>query len=432
MKQKLPLFIGFAALLLIAGLMIKSKTETRSSIERHILPGTVAKLNNANIKVDLSKYAVNFFMENSASMDGYVNGTTEFKDVLGKMIVSSHHHCKSTDLYLVNNAVYKADGNAINFIQMLNPSRIKVGNVGSTDVNQIFRNILNRTKKDTISVLFSDCIYSVKNVTDELDNAKNATTDAFLTALKSTPELATIILQFTSKFSGFYYDRNDAPYQCNSVRPFYVVITGNKNALTQIYKDFKIKKMPGLKNVCFLSSESWTLDEKTACSIISDYTNARRIKNDKHNFLDIKSIDLDKAYNELQFAIGFDGTNIFAHPSYICDASNYYIEPSDYKVINVVPASPSAKGDFSIDPKNPYAIEIKVPNGNFAPLITISLRKGIPSWVKNSNVKDDAGGVPPSDKSFAIQKMIEGIADAYSTDHEDYFKLQVNINEYNR
>ena len=182
MKQKLPLFIGLAAILLIVGIMIKSR-KTSSIVERQIIPGTVAKLKNTNTKVDLSKYAVNFFMENSASMDGYVNGTTEFKDVLGKMIVSSHHHCKSTDLYFVNNAVYQADGNAINFIQMLNPSRIKVGNVGSTDVNQIFRNILNRTKKDTISVLFSDCIYSVKNVTDELDNAKNATTDDFLKAL---------------------------------------------------------------------------------------------------------------------------------------------------------------------------------------------------------------------------------------------------------
>ena len=36
MKQKSPLFVGLAALLLIAGLMIKSKTGTRSSIERHI------------------------------------------------------------------------------------------------------------------------------------------------------------------------------------------------------------------------------------------------------------------------------------------------------------------------------------------------------------------------------------------------------------
>ena len=392
MKQKLPLFIGLAAILLIVGIMIKSR-KTSSIVERQIIPGTVAKLKNTNTKVDLSKYAVNFFMENSASMDGYVNGTTEFKDVLGKMIVSSHHHCKSTDLYFVNNAVYQADGNAINFIQMLNPSRIKVGNVGSTDVNQIFRNILNRTKKDTISVLFSDCIYSVKNVTDELDNAKNATTDAFLTALKSNPELATIILQFSSKFSGFYYDRNDVPYKCDSVRPFYVVITGNKSALKQIYKDFKINKLPGLKNLCFLSPESWTLDEKTSCSIISDYTNARRIKNDKHNFLDIVSIDLDKASTELQFAIGFDGTNIFAHSSYLCDVANYSIEPSDYKVVNVVPASPSAKGDFSVVPQNPYAIAIKVPNGNFAPLITISLRKGIPSWVKDANIKDDAGSV---------------------------------------
>ena len=433
MRRFFPLFIGVAAILIIVALMVGShKRNTRDNTQRTKIEGTTAVLRNSVTNIKLSEYVINFFMENSASMDGYVNGTTEFKDVLGKMIVSSHHYCKSTDFYFVNNAIYKADGNAISFIQMLNPAKIKVGNVGSTDVNHIFRNILAKTNKDTVSVLFSDCIYSVKNVTNELDNSKNATTDAFLTTMKRFPTLASIILQFGSQFSGFYYDRNDTPHMCNSYRPFYVIMSGDKDVLRKIYTDFKIKDLPGLKNVCFLSSDSWTLDEKTACTIISDYSNARRIKTNKHNFLDIESIDLDRTANSLQFALGIDGSNIFTDSSYLLDPTNYSVVPADYKVIAVNPASQSVIGDFSIQPKMPYAISIQVPVGNFAPSITLALNKGIPAWVKKANVEDDAGMVPSSDKSFAIQKMVEGISAAYSTDYDNYFKLQVNINKYNR
>ncbi len=428
MKQRVSFVIGIAAIIVIILLLVKKPTSAPTHPK---LEGTKAILNNKISKADLKKFHVNFYMENSASMDGYVNGNTEFKDVLGKMIVSSHHGCKGTDFYFVNNQVYKANESAIDFIQMLNPANIKIGNVGSTDVNQIFRNILKDTKKDVISILFSDCIYSVTDVNSQLDNAKNATTDAFLTALSKNHSMATIILQFVSTFDGFYYDRNDHPFVCKSQRPFYVVITGNRDALKTLYSDFKVANLPGLANECFLSSESWTLDENNSCSIISDYTNARRIKTMK-NFLDVDEISLDRSAPSLQFAIGVDYSNLFIDDTYALDKNNYTVEPDCYKVIKVAKASPSAIGDFYSQPIRPYAITLNVTNGYFAPVITLSLRKDIPAWVKKANIKDDAGFVPSSTQSFAIQKMIEGISAAYNEDYSDYYKVQVNINKYNK
>lgn len=428
MKQKMSFLIGVVAIVIIVFL---SARRSAPIPEHSLLPGTCQKLHGNASKTNLKKYHINFYMENSASMDGYVNGNTEFKDVLGKMIVASHHCCKGTDLYFVNSQLYKANESAIDFIQMLTPSNIKVGNVGSTDVNRIFRNILKNTQKDTVSVLFSDCIYSVTDVNSQLDNAKNATTDAFLTALSRDNTLATIILQFVSAFDGFYYDRNDKPFVCQSARPFYVVITGNRNALESLYADFKIDKLPGLKNKCFLSSESWTLDEASSCTIISDYTNARRIKTVK-NFLDIDAVALDKGADRLQFAIGIDCSGIFADETYLLDKNNYAADPGSYQVVNVCKASASATGDFGRQPQKPFAVTLSVPYGDFAPSVTLSLKKEVPAWVKKSNVADDAGGVPASDKSFAIQKMIEGISAAYCADYDNYYKVQVNIKKYDR
>lgn len=103
MKQKVSLLIGIIAIVIIILFSIKKPTPIP---EHSKLDGTNAVLKNKDTKASLKNYQMNFYMENSASMDGYVNGNTEFKDVLGRMIVSSHHNCKSTDFYFVNNQVY--------------------------------------------------------------------------------------------------------------------------------------------------------------------------------------------------------------------------------------------------------------------------------------------------------------------------------------
>ena len=123
---------------------------------------------------------------------------------------------------------------------------------------------------------------------------------------------------------------------------------------------------------------------------------------------------------------------MFVDDSYIADASNYIVEPGGYKVKSVTKASSSAMGDFSETPRMPYVLNLEVPVNSFAPSITITLNKNVPAWVKKANVNDDVGFVPSPMQSFAIQKMVEGIAAAYSTDYSSIFKLQININKYNR
>lgn len=423
MKRILPAIIAVVLLIVI---IIASTGKSQDSVHE-VIDGTDGMLSSKqDSTVSLSNCTVSFYMENSGSMDGYVNGETEFKDVLGRMIVNAHHFCKSTDLYFINDQIYKADSDVVNFIQMLNPSKIKVGRVGSTDVNRIFRNILSQTKGDTLSILFSDCIYSVKNVTNELDNAKNATTAAFLDATKENPNFATIVLQFQSQFDGIYYDRMDNKLQCHSLRPYYVVMLGDKDCLAKLYKEIKVEDMPLLLNRFFLSTESWTLDESNTCPIISDYSNARRIKPCK-NMMDIQEIALDREYGNLEFAFGIDLEGIFTNPAYLEDATNYAVSPEDYQVVEVVKPSPAAMGDFSTAPKMPYVLRLSVPANKCTSKITVSLKNKLPKWVEESNLPDDLNTLPLSTQSFAIQKMMEGIYNAYDISGKDIFKFEINI-----
>lgn len=429
MKQKQSLIIGVVAILLIVVALFPKGGGRQVAHER--IGGTDGVLKSGACKADLKQYAVNFYMENSASMDGYVNGGTFFKDVLGRMMVSAKGLCRSADFSFVNDAVYKVDENPVSFIQNMDAGKMNVGNIGSTNINLIFKNLLKSTRKNQIAVLFSDCIYSVKNVTGELDNAKNATTDAFLDAIKANPELATVVLQFKSQFSGTYYDRNDKPLPCNGMRPYYVVMMGDKAALKTLCDNIKLAEMPGLLNRCYFSPDSWTLGEATACTVISDYTNARRIKTAK-NALDIDEIKLDREALKLRFAVGVDMGQLFVDDAYVADVANYEVSPSDYRVLQVVPASDAAKSDFAVPASKPYAVQMEVPVGRFASEVTVSLRNRIPAWVKKANVRDDAGFVPQPTQSFAIEQMVEGIFNAYDISDKRIFKLELNIKKYKR
>ena len=424
------MIIGIVAVLLIVVALFPKNCGGRQVAHERI-DGTKGVLNEGACNADLKKYAVNFYMENSASMDGYVNGGTFFKDVLGRMMVSAKGLCRSVDFSFVNDAVYKIDENPVSFIQNMNAGKMNVGNIGSTNINLIFKNLLKSTRKNQIAVLFSDCIYSVKNVTGELDNAKNATTDAFLDAIKANPELATVVLQFRSQFSGTYYDRNDKPLPCDGMRPYYVVMMGDKAALKTLCDGMKLAQMPGLLNRCYFSPDSWTLGEATACTIISDYTNARRIKTAK-NALDIDEIKLDREALKLRFAVGVDMAQLFVDDAYVTDVANYEVSPSDCRVLQVVPASDAAKSDFSTAAAKPYAVQLEVPADRLANEVTVSLCNRIPAWVKKANVRDDAGFVPQSTQSFAIEQMVEGIFNAYDIADKRIFKLELNIKKYKR
>ena len=74
MKQKVSLLIGVVAIVIIILLSIKRPPIVP---EHPKLDGTNAVLINKETKSNLKNYLVNFYMENSASMDGYVNGNTE-------------------------------------------------------------------------------------------------------------------------------------------------------------------------------------------------------------------------------------------------------------------------------------------------------------------------------------------------------------------
>ena len=107
---------------------------------------------------------VDFYVENSGSMYGYVQGGTQFKDVLEHLLVMSKETYGQPGIQFINAKMVPTGlGDDVeNFCLRLNPVTMKQGNTSSSNINSIFSQILERTDDHTVSVLFSDCIYSVQ------------------------------------------------------------------------------------------------------------------------------------------------------------------------------------------------------------------------------------------------------------------------------
>ena len=147
MKRNIP-YIVLAAIIIGIIVAVKPWKNGRTSLEegadttavqsRYYLPAE-ENASNQNVQVKTCIY-----MDNSGSMDGYVNLNSEFKDALGKIIVKSNNYSITTDLFFVNDAIYDVQQTALkgdvnNFVSQLNASNMKVGATGSSNINKIFK-----------------------------------------------------------------------------------------------------------------------------------------------------------------------------------------------------------------------------------------------------------------------------------------------------
>lgn len=389
------------------------------------------------------KPAVCIYMENSGSMDGYVNLNSEFKDALGKVIVKSSNSY-NTQLFFVNNAIYDVQetqlkGDVNNFVSQLNSSTMKIGSTGSSNINKIFSMVLDKTNRDTVSILFSDFVYSIKgtDVSSQVANAKNATMGAFMNAIKKDPNFATIILQCQSRFKGNYYNRNDKATSYEGKRPYYIFIMGSLDKLKEINDKLELNNsqtgIPGLMNKYMLSSQTWNLDENTVQVLTTSYTNSDLIKAD-HNGMDIDFVKFDKSNGNVSFAYAFGVKNLFVDGSYLADISNYEFDPSSIKAIKAELTKDEAAVNEVPQFVRPVVLQLQLDLSSLSKNVKIKLMNKLPKWVASSSIEDDVEGVPDATKTFAIASLLEGVYEAFAskTEHKPIFEVETKINNYKK
>lgn len=412
------------------------------------------------------KPTVNVYIENSGSMDGYVKGRTEFKGAIRDLLVLLKYHYDedSINLFFINNQIneprlvvaknakeIKSDNTAkIDLITFVQDIELKWRNGQdkkawqSTNLNQIFKMILGKTDNNTISILFSDCIYSIHgsdNAVDLLQDEKSLTKDAFLTKWKNDKvPLATTIVKMKSKFDGKYYPftGDDKGYYMKGERPYYICVVANQEVLDDFNKNIELKadKVEGFENKYTLLSEK---SKDLYYSVLQSTLNRGRFKSDRSKtkptyIHGIRDVDLVRGVDRLQFAVAVDYSNVQAENDYLTNPVNYTVTTNNFTIKEILPID-SVK-DMSVHDKNrianskPTHIIVLEAKTKAVSDVAFVLNKQMPQWIADSSTEDDTLQEKTAGKTFGLSYWVTGIAEAYQTIYSDdkyFFECSISI-----
>lgn len=405
-------------------------------VQSEIVPATIKKV---------KAQTINVYIENSGSMDGYVNGNSEFKGAIRDLLVMLKYHYdeKNTNIYFINSDVHATATSAdlATFAQNIN-TLWYVGDRKHSKLNCIFKQVLERTNNQSISILFSDYIYSVdgRNTVGLLNDEKSLTKDAFLSKWKNGKvKLATTIVKMKSKFNGMYFPYTGGKFHIEMERPYYICVIGNQEILNDFNRKIELKagKIEGFENKYVLSSED---PKELYFSVLNSSFNKGRFKIDRDNSArdyihGIKDAQPIRGSDYLTFAIAVDFSKVQAENDYICNPTNYEVTTDNFNVLKVFNLNERDinKSDWNTikDHKPTHIILVQSTERKLHDSeVHFVLKKQMPQWVNNSNTEEDINKDKLAGKTFGLKYWVEGITEAYETiypNNKNYFECLISI-----
>lgn len=368
-------------------------------------------------------FNINIYLENSASMDGYVKGVTEFEtaiyNLLGDFKISGL--CDSLNLNYINKSIPYSKKNALpadiqDFIEKLEPSTFKQrgGNRSVSDLKNILNAVLKTVNDKNAAVLISDFVFSPgknTNARDYLNNQGVGIKIDFAEKLKEF-DLSAVVIQLQSNFDGLYYNKTNKPIQFNGKRPYYIWIIGNTNQISQILNKKILDNIKGgYSNRLVWQSVKGTSEPNYKIQY-SPKIGSFSAKGLNNKILSNASISKDNLNKGLfGFTVAVDFSSSLQDPNYFLDTANYVLSNPKYQLkIETI----TNKNDVSL---SGFTHLLKLQTSELREeVLKIDVVGKTPSWVYGSTSNDDSNILTDNNeqqKTFGLKYLIEGVSDAF-------------------
>lgn len=404
----------FILVILILTISCKNRNERISN--------TVTNNKNSQNKVIITKgIAENrkiakavFYFENSESMFGYVNGFTEYVDVISELSEKPRFAEEKTlrDFYFVNGGEklhISHIGNNPSYLKTkLNKSGFRCGDITKSNLNSMFQLALSKAKNDTISVLISDAIYDIgqpQAPMNALSTEGRETRSRFIERLNEG-DLQTIIIKLTSQFTGSYFPVTGGIIPIDQKRPFYIWIFGDTELLNEYFSDSYIKSLKGYTdNVRFLK-----LKDIQAPYQVTTHNKLGDFKFDKRDKNKLFKTKTDRNNQGFQFTFAVDYSNLPFSDSYLTSNTNYSCSNANFTIRNVVGIEDIKLYGLDFTPTHLVTVFT-----NRSPLcqLNISLLNTVPEWILNTNIDDEANIINDTTHTFGFRFLTNAISEAY-------------------
>jgi hypothetical protein len=424
MKKNSALLMLLALIAITLFLFNCKKVESQPSPEKE----------KAVIKaVDVIINKVNFYFENSASMNGYLDGK-DFKQTMHKIIDDTNPNFIP---FFVNTKQYDAS----NILSKIDHKKIKTPGTSGSDHQFIFANAIKNAVNNNLSIVVTDGIYST--LTGDIDIVEIEIEKAFTNALKSNA-IETVVLKMSSDYKGTYYTESsgctNSDILIDQKRPYYILLFGTKGVIDKALKDIvKVEDLGGYINQArFFLTKAMKVDYSVLLNgdekkgSFKPTTSAPPIK----SITEIeKYIPHGKGIKDayLQFAIAVDFSSLSIPKEYLLNPDNYSIDKNtNYKIIDIKTADPIStvtKQDVDRRLKNATHIIIVKGQSKLFGNLKINLNINTPSWINETGIEDDCNIKKQTNTTIAFDKLMKGISGAYekTNNKKEYLNLIIKI-----
>jgi len=368
-------------------------------------------------------FNINVYLENSASMDGYVKGVTEFEtaiyNLLGDFKISGL--CDSLNLSYINKTIPYSKKNVLpadiqDFIEKLEPSVFKQrgGDRSVSDLKNILSTVLKTVNDKNAAILISDFVFSPGNNTNARDYLNNQGVGIKINFAEKLKEfdLSAVVIQLQSDFDGFYYDKTDKPLSFKGKRPYYVWIFGSTHQISSILDKKILDNIKGnYVNRLVLQSVKETTDPNYKI-LYNPKIGSFSAKQLNNKIISDASASKDNQNKGLfGFNVAVDFSKSLQDANYFLDTANYVLSNTKYqlKVETITDKNDASLSGFT------HLLELQTSELR-EEVLEIDIVGKTPTWVYNANSEDDSNILTDQNeqqKTFGLKFLIEGVSDAF-------------------
>lgn len=373
------------------------------------------------------------YLERSGSMVFYDAGNRNFVTAMRQIINRFPQYSMDKKLvYVVADRVAHWDIPFSEFLQTSNIFRETQGMVNTswTDFPAILRDILNNTRENQVSILFSDMIYDVQTPAPGISpegfaNQAQEMTHAIFNS--HGDDFGVIILKMNSDYDGIYYPPNSDQFRYKGNRPYYISLIGNTAALHKLmtretYSAVReFSTLPGYET----SHAMYRMTQAPWHSVLVPHSkNSRYVQPARASLQEGKIDQLENARihdreGNFSFVVAADLSGLWFDESFKTDSRNYRISSRDDFYIDEI--TPLRQSDISSAAMRyagnaTHLIVMKTDQlDNPRQEISIEIINEFPQWIKNTTILDDRSSDVPgfAATTFGFEQMARGIYNAF-------------------
>jgi len=389
-----------------------------------------------------TKFDINLYIENSESMDGYVNPYSKFETSIFSLLTnfSNLNLSNKINLHYINDtllhySINADDKNVKSFIYNLSKEEFTKRRKKNTESEfyEIFDKIYSNYDTNSIIVFISDCIYYPKKPpylhycvdTNSLQLQESGITRVF--TKNSQKDFAAIILKMTSGFIGDYWDRcNNRISNLGGIagcqRPYYILILGTQKYLRALLNSKILDRLPSgnLENFCFFQTvlNPYDIDFR----ILPPSGNGSYTLNGTTKAINNAKIMSNIGNSTFEFTIEVDFPKGIYDESFYTDINNYTVYGGNFQLINIDKPVNINSNTYTLKLQTKDLIDDTVKIGLVANLL--------PSWVtKSSSLDDHDIQTDPTEmkNTFGIKYILNGIRKNIDNSSNSKYILSVEI-----